>query len=66
MGGIIAVQRDSGGPFSWAFIGWSSVAEHPEIEDDDLSSQVGKGEFLAARVEPSALADELGGANACT
>ncbi|CAM5393878.1 hypothetical protein SCALM49S_09073 [Streptomyces californicus] len=42
------------------------AAERPEIEDDDTSSQVSEGVLLVACIQPAALADEFGGADACT
>jgi hypothetical protein len=36
------------------------------VEYDDLPSQVGEGQILAAGVEPSILTGQLRGANACT
>lgn len=40
------------------------AAEGPEIQDDDASPQVGEGVLLLARVQPAALAGQLGGADA--
>lgn len=36
------------------------AAEGPEIQDDDASPQVGQGVLLVARVQPAALAGQLG------
>jgi len=41
------------------------TAERPEIQYHYAASEISEGEFLAACVDPSALADQLRGANAC-
>ncbi|MGC0339337.1 hypothetical protein RKD20_004371 [Streptomyces sp. SLBN-8D4] len=35
----------------------------PELEDDDATPQVGEGVLLPVRVQPAALADQLGGSD---
>lgn len=40
------------------------TAKGPEVEDDDAAPQVGEGVPLPARVQPAALADQLGGPDA--
>lgn len=42
------------------------TAEGPEVQDDDASPQVGEGVGAVTGVEPAALADQFGGADACT
>lgn len=42
------------------------TAKSPEIQNDNASPQVREGQILVTGIQPAALADQLGGADACT